>query len=92
MPRAERDLASIYDRIQARSSATARAWYMGLRNAIRGLSRIPARCPMTPEDKNLRHLLYGKYRIIYRIIERQQQVEVLHVRHGAMDEFSPAEF
>jgi toxin ParE1/3/4 len=35
----------------------------------------------------LRHLLYGRkpyvYRVIYRVVERQKQVEVLHIRHGA---------
>jgi len=36
-------------------------------------------------------LLYGHkphiYRVIYRILERPKQVEVLHIRHGAMDQF-----
>jgi len=66
-------------------------WYRGLKDAIRSLSNNPGRCPVTPEDSNLRHLLYGRkphiYRVIYRVIERQKQVDVLHVRHGARQEF-----
>jgi len=53
------------------------------------------RCPVTPESKNLRHLLYGKkphiYRVIHRIAERRKEVEILNVRHGAMDNFKPEE-
>jgi plasmid stabilization system protein ParE len=40
-------------------------------------------------------LLYGKkphiYRVIYRIAERLKEVEILHIRHGAMDRFKPKE-
>jgi toxin ParE1/3/4 len=92
MPRAERDLSSIYDWIGAASSDTAQTWYLGLKDAIRTLHQTPNRCPLTPEDKSLRHLLYGRkphvYRVIYRILEKPKQVEVLHIRHGAMDEFA----
>lgn len=94
-PRAQRDLAGIYVRIDARSSNAARAWYLGLKEAIRSLKVLPARCPFTPEMKELRHLLYGSkphtYRIIYRILEEAQVVDVLHIRHGARDEFDPRE-
>jgi toxin ParE1/3/4 len=43
--------------------------------------------PVTPESDNFRHLLYGNkphtYRAIYRVLEKQKQVEVLHIRHRA---------
>jgi plasmid stabilization system protein ParE len=95
MPRAERDLADIYDHIHARTSDAARAWYLGLRDSIRSLSRSPSRCATTPENDRLRHLLYGHkphiYRVIYRVLERPKQVEVLHIRHGAKDEFGKTE-
>ena len=91
MPRAERDLAEIYRRIQVATSDVALAWYVGLRNSIRSLREYPSRCPVTPENDQLRHLLYGHkphiYRVIYRIVEKPKQVEVLHIRHGAMDQF-----
>ena len=95
MPRAERDLTAIYTRINAPSSDAAYTWYRGLRDAIRALRAHPNRCPTTPEDKDLRHLLYGNrphvYRVIYRINESQKQIEVLHIRHGARDEFKTGE-
>jgi toxin ParE1/3/4 len=91
IPRAERDLAGIYNWIGAPSSDAARSWYLGLREAIRTLQNNPNRCPETPEDDELRHLLYGNrphtYRVIYRVLEKQKQVHVLHIRHGARQPF-----
>ena len=91
MPRAQRDLRSIYGSIGAKSSDAASAWYSGLKADIRTLRSTL--CPVTPEAKGVRHLLYGHkphiYRVIYRILETQKQVEVLHIRHGARDEFAP---
>ena len=91
MVRAQRDLIDLYQKIKARSSDAAFIWYRGLREAIRSLRDNPQRCPATPENKDLRHLLYGNrpyvYRVIYRVVERQKQVDILHVRHGARQEF-----
>jgi toxin ParE1/3/4 len=90
-PRAQRDLLGLYHRIGARSSDAALAWYSGLRQAIRSLRDNPRRSPATPENPGLRHLLYGNkphiYRVIYRVVERQMEVHILHVRHGARQEF-----
>lgn len=95
MPRAERDLAGIYAAISAQSSDAALAWYLNLRDAIERLRTSPNRCPVTSEDRQFRHLLYGRkphiYRVIYRVLEKQKQVEVLHIRHGARDEFKTAD-
>jgi plasmid stabilization system protein ParE len=89
MPRAERDLAGIYQWIGAGSSDAALAWYRGLREAIRSLRNNPQRCPAMPENERFRHLLYGAkphvYRVICQIVAKQKEVEILHVRHGAMD-------
>ena len=96
VPRAGRDLSNIFQWIGADSSEAAFAWYVGLRDAIRSLRSSPARCPVTPENRNLRHLLYGRkphvYRVVYRILEKQKQVDVLHIRHGARREFRGGEF
>jgi toxin ParE1/3/4 len=85
--RAERDLASLYLEINPEYSDPAWKWYQGLKQAILSLEEHPKRCPMTHERVNLRHLLYGRkphsYRVIYRVREKQKQVEVLHIRHGA---------
>jgi plasmid stabilization system protein ParE len=89
--RAERDLAILYTEIDAENSKTAWKWYRGLRKAILSLEELPNRCPVTPEDSQLRHLLYGRkphlYRVIYRILEPEKCVDVLHIRHGAMRRF-----
>lgn len=85
--RGERDLAHLYLRINAEYSDSALSWYLGLKEAILSLHRQPNRCPETPENRKLRHLLYGNkphvYRVIYRVREKEKTVEVLHIRHGA---------
>lgn len=85
--RAERDLRYLYQRIHAASSPAAKQWFNGLEVAILSLEEKPARGPVTPENKKLRHLLYRSqsyvYRIIYAIDERRRVVTILHIRHGA---------
>jgi plasmid stabilization system protein ParE len=89
--RAERDLALLYLRINAEDSGAARKWYRGFKEAILSLQERPNRCPVTPESDKFRHLLYGNKphicRAIYRVLEKQKQVEVLHIRHGARRRF-----
>jgi toxin ParE1/3/4 len=84
--RAERDLVALYLRINAEDSAVALKWYRGFKEAILSLEQQPGRCPVTPESDKFRHLLYGRkphvYRAIYRVLEKQKKVEVLHIRHG----------
>jgi len=85
--RSERDLAWLYDEIDAADSGAALEWYRGLKRAILSLEQLPYRQPVTPENDKLRHLLYGNkrhiYRVIYRVLEKQKEIEVLHIRHGA---------
>ena len=94
--RAKRDLYSVFEEIHASDSEAALKWYEGLYEAILTLERLPHRCPLTRENPNLRHLLYGHkphvYRVIYRVLEKQMQVNVLYIRHGARREFSSPEF
>ena len=94
--RARRDLILLYEDIHAAESDAALRWYQGLRQAILTLENHPNRCPVTPENKELRHLLYGQnprvYRVIYRVIEREKRVEILHIRHGAMSDLEPGGF
>jgi toxin ParE1/3/4 len=93
--RAEQDLNYIFDRIAAGDSAVAGAWYFGLEKAIKTLTNLPRRCPITPESKkikaSLRHLLYGSkpdvYRVIYDIDESRKLVRVITIWHSARDEF-----
>jgi plasmid stabilization system protein ParE len=88
--RAQRDLAQIYWRINADESDAALKWYRGFKKAILSLEE-PNRCPVTPENSKFRHLLYGQKphicRAIFRVMEKQKLVEVLHIRHGARSGF-----
>jgi toxin ParE1/3/4 len=92
---AQRDLIDISERIVVDGSVAAARWFSRLEAAIDTLERFPRRCPVAPESKKsnreLRHLLYGSkrdvYRVIYDIDEPQKLVRVRAVRHSAMDEF-----
>jgi toxin ParE1/3/4 len=87
--RALRDLEAIYKYVEADSSESAFAWFNSLAEAIYSLERFPERGIVIPEDKKLRHLLFGKnpntYRIIYALDKRKNAVNILHIRHGARD-------
>jgi len=89
--RAEHDLAHLYSEIKAEHSDAALKWYRGLKKAILSLEEGPNRCPLTPESPRLRHFLYGNkphiYRVIYHVLDKKNQVEVLHIRHGARRRF-----
>jgi plasmid stabilization system protein ParE len=89
--RGQRDLALLYDRIDAAKSDAALRWYRGFKAAILSLEEHPHRCPATPESESSMHLLYGRrphvYRAIYRVLEKPKRVEVLHIRHGARQRF-----
>jgi plasmid stabilization system protein ParE len=93
--RAARNLRRIYLTINADESERARAWFNGLEQSVLSLDENPARGTTIPEDGNLRHLLYGRkgrrYRVIYKIDERNGIVTVLHIRHGAREAFMPDE-
>jgi plasmid stabilization system protein ParE len=90
MPRAERELATLYEQINAEQSGAAVKWYRSLKTAILSLEESPNRCPVTPENSKLRHLLYGHkphiFRVIYRVLEKRKEIMILHIRHGARTE------
>jgi toxin ParE1/3/4 len=85
--RAERDLADLYGEIKADQSDAALEWYRALKDSILSLEEQPNRCPLIRKRNKLRHLFYGHkphvYRVIYRVLEKRKEVEVLHIRHGA---------
>lgn len=93
--RAERDLTHLYESIDAEHSDAALEWYGDLKAAILTLREKPKRCSKVREKGDLRHLLHGHqphiYRVIYRILEKQKCVEVLHIRHGARQEPKPSD-
>lgn len=93
--RAQRDLSHLYRAINAEHSDAALKWYRGFKEAILSLEEQPSQCPLTPESDKLRHLLYGNkrhiYRAICRVLEKQKQVEVLHLRHSARRRFKESD-
>jgi toxin ParE1/3/4 len=85
--RASRNLKRIFRHINAQSSPQAFAWFNELEAAILSLDQHAERSPVTPENRALRHLLFGKkpnvYRVIFAIDDRARVVRVLHSRTGA---------
>jgi toxin ParE1/3/4 len=82
---AEADIAEIWDYIAQDDADSATAFILRLEEHIGTLESFPERCPLVPENEILgtayRHLLFGQYRTIFRIIGAK--VIVLRVIHGA---------
>ncbi len=96
---AETDLYAAFERIRVAAPMHAEKWLTRLFEAILSLEKIPARCPIVPEAKELgypaRHLLFGEgkgvYRIIFHIREDEQHVRVLRVWHASRDAMTAAD-
>ena len=83
---AQRDLEQIYSYIAADSIKNAMNFVLELEKEIYSLDTFPERQPLIAENEffatDYRHLIYKKYRVIYRISEKT--VFILRVIHGAM--------
>jgi toxin ParE1/3/4 len=83
---AQKDLEQIYYYIAVDSIKIARNFVLELEKKIYSLDAFPERQPLIAENEffatDYRHLIYKKYRIIYRISEKT--VFILRVIHGAM--------
>jgi plasmid stabilization system protein ParE len=71
---AERDVKSIYEYIRRDKPLAAKKWKSDFRRQTRSLRLLPERFEVVPEANELpdryrhfRHLLFGRYRIIYEI-------------------------
>jgi len=75
------------------SPEKAALWHFELLEKADSLESSPARCPLAPESethgKEIRHLIFGKYRILFTI--EDETVYVLRVRHQAQDTLLPDE-
>jgi toxin ParE1/3/4 len=84
-PTAEADLDGILHYIAVDNPAAGQKFIAGLRTKLKTLALMPARCPLAPENGLdglvIRHLIYGRYRILFAIDD--EQVAILQVRHGA---------
>lgn len=88
--KAERTARAIVRWIGDYSPEKATDWYLDFLEAAESLSTFPARCPVIPESEGLavfRHLIFGKYRIIFRI--EDETVYIVHVRHQKQKPLNP---
>jgi plasmid stabilization system protein ParE len=96
---AEADAYQAFERIRAADPRHAEKWLTRLFEAISSLDKLPTRCPVIPEAKELgfpaRHLLYGTgngiYRIIFDVREDEQHVRVLRIWHASRDAITAAD-
>lgn len=82
---AEVGLDDIFRFIALDNPTAASKLVASLRAKMKTLSQMPKRCPLAPEDGfdglEVRHLIFGNYRILFTIDVRV--VRVLQIRHGA---------
>ena len=82
---AEADTSEIWDYIAQDNPEAATAFILRLEEQIGTLEMFPQRCPLIPESELLgaayRHLLFGNYRIIFKITG--DTVIVMRILHGA---------
>ncbi len=90
---AEEDLKEAARWIAQYSPDKATLWYFDATETIESLENFPARCPLAPESKKfgaeIRHLIFGKHRILFLI--EDETVYVLRVKHQAQDVIRPDE-
>ena len=82
-------MRQIYRFIAREAPAAAAEWMEGVEAAIDSLEEMPARCPVAPEPRfakrGIRQLLYGRYRILFRLEGRYVRVlTILHTARGPL--------
>lgn len=82
---AQNDLEHIFYYIAADSVGSAANFVFELESKVYSLEILPDRHPLIPEneffDTDYRHLIYKRYRIVYRVAEKS--VFILRIIHGA---------
>jgi len=93
--RAHADVAETLARKTQDSPQAAARWHAALLDKVQTLEDHPERCPEAAEATtlgiDLRELLFGKRRSVYRILFTIEgdTVNVLHIRHAARDWLNP---
>jgi plasmid stabilization system protein ParE len=88
-PVAEAQIEQAYCWYRRHNPEFADRWFRGLMNTIATLQEKPRRCTLAIEHEifpeEVRQLLYGKAKNIYRVlfVIRENTVYVLYVRHSA---------
>jgi plasmid stabilization system protein ParE len=96
---AKADANRIYDWVVERAPVRGPEWFEELIDSLYTLEQLPNRCPLAREaeeaKRDIRCLLFGKrrgiYRILYEVDEKRQTVWILHIRHGALRDLGPDE-
>ena len=85
------DVEEAYLHIKKEAPLSAERWFNRLFKAIYSLESMPFRCPLAPEndvfDEEIRHLIFGSYRIIFTVSHKA--VYVLHIRRAARRPLEP---
>ena len=80
---ASESLDEAFSWINDQAPEAALEWHRGIIASFLSLESKPQRCPLAPEcqefGEEVRHLIVGRYRILFRI--RGDRVEILAVRH-----------
>jgi len=84
-PEAAKEIEDIYLYIADDSPNNAAKWYFAIHDKINTLKDFPESCPIAYEDRfydfQIRNLIFGNYRVIYRI--QEDIIQILHVKHTA---------
>lgn len=88
-PEAAKEIEDIYLYIAQDSLENAARWYFAIHDKIQTLKESPNRCPAAFESRfysyEIRNLIFGNYRVLFRVREQGQAVQILHVKHGARE-------
>ena len=93
--RARIDVATTISWLARSNPEAANRWRIGLLRIVENLETNPERYPIADEAADLgldlRQLLYGRRRQVYRVLFTidGQKVNVLRVRHAAQDRLAP---
>ncbi len=91
LPSAKADIKEAARWMRQYSREKAQVWVDGIYEAINSLDTFPARCALIPLsdafNEEIRQLLYGKGREVYRVIFtiQDETVFILRVLHSAQD-------
>ena len=80
------DLRHIFDYISYDSIRYAKIQVVNIRDKTKILKQSPYACKVVTElnKQNIRELIEGNYRIIYKIVD-EERIDILAIHHGARD-------
>jgi len=85
--KASKNLQAVFDYISKDSKVYAARYVKALVHSTKKLENMPRCGRIVPEldDSRFREVIYGNYRIVYRITGADDNIEILAVIHGARD-------